>query len=75
MIAKQFIIVGVQRPGRRKHDGGIKITDDAADSACGINTRLCAPRAGLQRQQHVRHLDKQTSVTEHCESYTMGHWH
>jgi len=42
MIGKQFVVVGVQRASRGKHDGGIKVTDDATNCACCVNTSLCA---------------------------------
>ena len=63
VIGEQFVIVGIQGPCCGEHDGRVQITDDAADGACGINTRLGATRAGLQCQQHVRHLHRQTGNT------------
>ena len=59
VVGKQFFIVGVQGTGCRKHDGGVKVADNAANGAGSIDTCLCAPGTGLQCQQYIGHLDMQ----------------
>ena len=57
------LCLGVERSCRRKHDGGVKVTNDAADNRGGINTGLRSSRALLESSQHIGDLQGHTTYT------------
>lgn len=58
VISEGVFVLGVQRSGRGKHDGGVQVRDDARNRAGGCDTGLGAFVPGLQRRQHQRHLQR-----------------
>lgn len=58
VISEGIFILGVQRSGRGKHDGGVQVSDDARNSAGRCDTGLGAFVPGLQRREHQRHLHR-----------------
>ena len=67
MVSKGLRVLPVKGSCRGKHDGGVKVSNDARDSAgcCDAGLRPTIP--SLKSCQHVRHLWGTSTVTRVAE--------
>ena len=78
LIRESFVALRVQCAGAGKHDGGVKVANDATDSGGCVDAGLCSSGSGLQCRQHIGHLiQRQTALTlspRHTDLVTQARW-
>lgn len=63
VISEGLCILPVKCTRCGKHDGGVKISNDASHSTGSCDTCLGTTVTGLQRSQHMRHLKPRARET------------
>lgn len=62
VVCECLVVLCIQGPCSRKHDGGVQVGDDAGHSAGGCDAGLGATIPSLERGQHVGDLREESHV-------------